>query len=318
MLLPLHILFITIMKENKKEILDRINKLSKKGTKFESLIINRVLQKLDTDSFALENNYVYTADHKRLVYIIGDEPEVVIEEGVEIIGEMAVARKKELKKVTLPNSLKTIERDAFTDCDALENITIPASVDSIDAYAFGDCDALKSVYFERVPKTLNRKAFADCDRLHDISVPSESVKAIRKALHMVDGDTDFIVVGRVDPNKPVEPKKEKQPKAEKEPKAEKTHKAEKEGKADKDTDKDKQGKKNKDAEPNNKKGNGKDDDKDKQKKADKKKDDHENPKGKAEADKPAPNEVAGKDSNAPADWNADTPNKESNDNENKL
>lgn len=186
----------------KKEVLDKISKLSKKGKKFESLIINRVLQRLDSEDFIIEEKIVCTADHKRLIYVLGDDSELNLGEGIEIIGEMAVANKKNLKTITLPNSLRKIERDAFMDCDALKSIHIPASVEEIDAYAFSDCDELKNVYFEKIPKALHRKAFAECDKLHEISVPSEGVKAIRKALHVVDGDVDFLVVGREDLNKP--------------------------------------------------------------------------------------------------------------------
>ncbi|MGI6242450.1 MAG: leucine-rich repeat domain-containing protein [Prevotella sp.] len=201
---------------NKKDILDKLSKLSKKGTKFESLVINRVLQRLDTEDFLIGDKAVYTADHKRLIYVSGDTPEISIEEGVEVIGEMAVAKKKNLKTITFPTSLKKIERDAFTNCGALESIHIPASVKEIEAYAFSDCDGLKDVYFEDIPKNLHRKAFADCDQLHKISVPAEGVKTIRKALHIVDGDADYLVVGREDPNKPNVDKQKKNDKKEKE------------------------------------------------------------------------------------------------------
>jgi hypothetical protein len=184
------------MKENKKDILEKIAKQSKKGNKFESMVLNLALQKLDSENFQMEDKAVLTADGKRLVYILGDEAEVTIKDGVEVIGEMAIAKKKNLKTLHLPQGLKKIERDALVDCDALITVTIPASVEEIEAYAFADCDALKTVYFEKVPKELNRKAFADCDRLHEISVPEDGVKAIRKALHFTDGDTDFIVTGR--------------------------------------------------------------------------------------------------------------------------
>lgn len=194
---------------NKKEILDKIGKLSKKGTKFESLVINRVLQRLDTEDFLIGDGTVCTSDHKRLIYVLGDDPEISVAEGVEVIGEMAAAKKKNLKSVTFPNSLKKIERDAFTDCDALESIRIPASVEEIEAYAFSDCDELKHVYFEKLPKTLHRKAFAECDKLYEISVPSEGVKAARKALQLVDGDADCLVVGRGDANSPAVGKSKK-------------------------------------------------------------------------------------------------------------
>ncbi|MBM6992463.1 MAG: leucine-rich repeat domain-containing protein [Prevotella sp.] len=213
------------MKENKKELLDKISKQSKKGNKFESLVLNLALQKLDSENFEMEDKAVYTADGKRLIYILGDETNVKIREGVEVIGEMAVAKKKNMKALTLPASLKKIEREAFMDCDALVSVTIPASVEEIDAYAFEDCDSLKSVYFEKMPKELNRKAFAECERLHEISVPEEGVRAIRKALHYTDGDTDFIVVGRTADGQKTEPKSSRTPEK---PKVEKKEKVIKE------------------------------------------------------------------------------------------
>lgn len=210
---------------NKKEILDKISKLAKKGKKFESLVINRVLQRLDSEDFLIVEKAVCTADHKRLIYVLGDDSDVSIDEGVEVIGEMAIANKKNLKSITLPNSLKKIERDAFMDCDALESVHIPAQVEEIDAYAFSDCDGLKSVYFEKLPKNLHRKAFDECDKLREISVPSEAVKAVRKILHLVDGDADFLVVGREDPNKPSKGKQKKNNKKEKNSQPDKVNKS---------------------------------------------------------------------------------------------
>ena len=198
------------MKESKKDILDKIAKQSKKDTKFESLILNRALQRLDNDeNFDVVDKFVYTADHKRLVYILGDDETVTIEEGVEVIGEMAATKKRNLKMLNFPSTLRKIEKDAFTDCDRLTQLSIPASVEEIEAYAFGDCDGLKSVFFEQLPKLVNRNAFAECDHLRDISVPSESVKTLRKMLHFTSGDTDYIVVGRGEYVKPVKNKTSK-------------------------------------------------------------------------------------------------------------
>ena len=41
---------------------------------------------------------------------------------------------------------------------------------------------------------MSRHTFDDCDQLHDIIVPAGSTKTFRKALHYIDGDTDFIVI----------------------------------------------------------------------------------------------------------------------------
>lgn len=241
---------------NKKEILEKIEKLAKKGSKFESLMLTRALQRLDTEDFVNDDMFFYTADKKRLIYVLGDETEVDIPEGVEIIGELAVANKKNLRQVRLPNTLQKIERDAFSDCDRLKSIDFPESLEEIDAYAFGDCDGLKRVYFAKVPKHLSHKAFAECEQLHEISVPSNDVKSIRKSLHMLDGDTDFIVVGRESTSQGEKKKNNKDAKKAKETKENKAKtvenvniKKEKTKKKDKDKNKGKDAKMNKETKP---------------------------------------------------------------------
>ncbi len=62
---------------------------------------------------------------------------IVIEEGVEKIGDFAFCYEKELKSVTLPNTLTTIGTAAFAGSDTLKEITIPSSVTTIGDNAFG-------------------------------------------------------------------------------------------------------------------------------------------------------------------------------------
>ena len=182
------------MKENKKAILDILKKKSKKDGKFENLVLNLALQKIDSDSFEFDGDAVYTNDKKRLVYCMSQKTSFTIPEGVEIIGEMAFRGKKALKNVIIANSVKEIEHDAFYDCDELDNVYVPASVKAIRAYAFAECDKLKKITFAGTPDKLSRHIFDDCDLLHDIIVPAGSSKFFRKELHFIDGDTDFLVL----------------------------------------------------------------------------------------------------------------------------
>jgi len=187
------------MKENKKAILEILKKKSskkegKKDNKFETLVLNLALQKIDSDDFDYDGEAVYTTDKKRLVYCMSNEASFAIPEGVEVIGEMAFRGKKHLKNVIISNSVKEIEHDAFYDCDELDNVYVPASVKEVKSYAFAECDKLKKVTFAGIPNKLSRHTFDDCDQLHDIIVPAGSGKTFRKALHYIDGDTDFIVL----------------------------------------------------------------------------------------------------------------------------
>lgn len=190
------------MKENKKAILDILKKKSKKEGKFENLVLNLALQKIDSDSFESDGDAVYTNDKKRLVYCMSQEASFAIPEGVEIIGEMAFRGKKALKNIIIANSVKEIEHDAFYDCDELDNVYVPAGVKVVKSYAFAECDKLKKVTFAGTPNKVSRHAFDDCDQLHDIIVPVGSSKFFRKELHFIDGDTDYLVLE--DPKKKAE------------------------------------------------------------------------------------------------------------------
>ena len=182
------------MKENKKAILEILKKSSKKDGKFENLVLNLALQKIDSDSFEYDGEAVYTNDKKRLVYCMSQETSFTIPEGVEVIGEMAFRGKKTLKNIIIANSVKEIEHDAFYDCDELDNIYVPAGVKVVRSYAFAECDKLKKITFAGTPEKVGRHTFDDCDQLHDIIVPAGSSKFFRKELHFIDGDTDYLVL----------------------------------------------------------------------------------------------------------------------------
>lgn len=186
------------MKENKKAILDILKKKSKKDGKFENLVLNLALQKIDSDSFEFDGDAVYTNDKKRLVYCMSQEASFAIPEGVEIIGEMAFRGKKTLKNVIIANSVKEIEHDAFYDCDELDNVYVPASVKIVRSYAFAECDKLKKVTFAGTPEKVGRHTFDDCNQLHDIIVPAGSSKFFRKELHFINGDTDYLVLEKAE------------------------------------------------------------------------------------------------------------------------
>ena len=182
------------MKENKKAILEILRKTTKKDSKFDILVLNLALQKVESDNFDFDGELVLTADRKRLVYCLSDAERVIIPKGVVVIGEMAFKEKKHLKEIVIPTTVNEIEKDAFYDCDALDNVVVPANVGAVRAYAFSDCDHLKTITFEGVPKHLSRYVLSDCNRLHNIVVPAGTSKAFMKALHFINEDTDFLIV----------------------------------------------------------------------------------------------------------------------------
>ena len=78
--------------------------------------------------------------------------EIIIEEGVTSIGDLAFYGFSKLTKVTFPSTLTSIGSDTFMSCTALTEITIPASVTSMGNDAFSNSRLTKIVFEGKPPK----------------------------------------------------------------------------------------------------------------------------------------------------------------------
>ncbi len=245
-----------VMKKSKKAILDILSVESKgkdKGNRFESLVLNLALQKIDSDDFEFDGEAVYTVGKERLIYCLSQNARFEVPATVKVIGEQAFRHKTRLKEVIIPESVTTIEKDAFCDCDALDNVIVPKSVKRIGEYAFNDCDELKVITFMGVPDKMYRNMLSDCDELHRIVIPAGSFKIFAKLFHY-DGDREYVLL-EMKADKTVDaaanvaaPADNPSKETEKDAKAEKSKedvKSEKK-KDDKKSEKSKDGKKNKD------------------------------------------------------------------------
>lgn len=79
---------------------------------------------------------------------------------------------KNLKYVSIPNTVNLIGAWCFRNCINLESIVIPSSVRTIDAEAFWCCKKLKTVTIKEGLKTIRYDAFLGCESLSDISIPN--------------------------------------------------------------------------------------------------------------------------------------------------
>lgn len=102
--------------------------------------------------------------------------EVEICEGCTRIGEKAFNYCYDLQKVTLPESLKTIEIGAFKDT-ALKEVTIPAGVKTLSEGVFAGCVNLKKVTFSEGLEVIKNSAFWECTSIRELKFP-ESLKRI--------------------------------------------------------------------------------------------------------------------------------------------
>ena len=72
----------------------------------------------------------------------------------------------------IPNSVTSIEDEAFKGCTGLTSITIPNSVTSIGDYAFNGCTGLTSITIGNSVTRIGGWAFMDCMGLTSITIPN--------------------------------------------------------------------------------------------------------------------------------------------------
>ena len=112
----------------------------------------------------------------------GSEKNVVVPDGIEVIGREAFAANPYLESVTLPDSVRMIDYAAFADCPSLNQILLPDSVTTIGDSAFNHCQSLKTVSFGSGLISLGSGVFADCPKLSEIIIAKDN-----QAFVCVDG-----------------------------------------------------------------------------------------------------------------------------------
>lgn len=98
--------------------------------------------------------------------------DVVINEGVERIGNYAFEECKNLKTVIMPESLTEIGQGAFEDCVSLESVTVPEKVTVLNENVFFGCDSLKEVKMAGKITKISDMAFGNCGQLESVVIPA--------------------------------------------------------------------------------------------------------------------------------------------------
>lgn len=76
-----------------------------------------------------------------------------------------------LTNVVLPETITSIDKEAFQGCSALESVNFPVHVMSINENAFKNCSSLKSIDLPEYLTTINHSAFENCSTLETVWIP---------------------------------------------------------------------------------------------------------------------------------------------------
>lgn len=94
-----------------------------------------------------------------------------VDEGVRIICAGAFKDRKQLHKITLPESLEEIETEAFRGCNNLEEMHIPGKTGRVGESAFRDCVHMKTLIVDNDCIKIGERAFENCATLEYVKLP---------------------------------------------------------------------------------------------------------------------------------------------------
>jgi len=124
-------------------VLDRyvLDKPAAETTASSALRLGDYIYKVTEDNSALLLSYYGSAETVELPAELDGYP-------LTVLGEDCFAYAFSVKKLLIPESVKTIGAYAFSNCEELREIYIPKSITSIGQGAFYFCSALGKVYYE--------------------------------------------------------------------------------------------------------------------------------------------------------------------------
>lgn len=101
-----------------------------------------------------------------------DVESITIPSSVKEIERSAFEKCSSLKQIKLPSSVTKIGSHAFSGCQSLQEITLPSSVTAIEEWTFYFCRSLRKVTLPKNLKIIGNRAFNACYSLQEITIPS--------------------------------------------------------------------------------------------------------------------------------------------------
>ena len=137
----------------------------------------------DHPVFEVVDGVLFDKKEHRLIYYPAGSSAVsyTVPEGVKVIGKEAFSGAFNLRSISLPGSLRSIEADAFS-VTGLISVDIPEGVTSIGDYAFSGCNGLVSVSLPRSLTSIGENPFKEC-----LLFATVQVAADHPAFEVVDG-----------------------------------------------------------------------------------------------------------------------------------
>ena len=146
-----------------------------------------IIDEENTSYTVVDGCALYDYDKTTLIAYPSASGTVVLPNTLETIGRESM-RNCEMTSLVIPDSVKYINGQAFSNCDKLESVTIGNSVEVIEYGAFYACELLEEVTIPATVSEISESIFSACSRLANISVEdgNEFFSAENGALYNFD------------------------------------------------------------------------------------------------------------------------------------
>jgi len=133
------------------------------------------LTKLEVDKnnpkYYSENNCLIESESKTLIAGCKNS---IIPENVRIIGKNAFSDCSSLAEITIPEGVTKIGNSAFFNCSSLTEITIPEGVTDIGINAFSNCSSLTEISLPKTVTSVEKSAFEGCSLLKNVYLSNDN------------------------------------------------------------------------------------------------------------------------------------------------
>ena len=124
------------------------------------------LRSIDLSKTSIENILTKTFFECKNVY------RIVLPETLKVIGYQAFSNCQSLEELIIPEGIEEIMSGAFEECINLVQIKIPSSITNIEMNLFKNCAHLERITLSDGLKKIGESAFENCIRLIEVNLPN--------------------------------------------------------------------------------------------------------------------------------------------------
>ena len=124
-------------------------------------------------------------------------PETIAGYTVTVIADSVFSKHDELISVTIPQSVKTIGSNAFSECTSLKHVDLPAQLTLISDSLFEGCDNLTDIIIPENVTQIGAFAFRNCRSLKDVGLPGHVALIGHHAFQGCESISSFVIPSSV-------------------------------------------------------------------------------------------------------------------------